>query len=54
VEYSDYEFSRASMETHWKAGYDDAVRSLRDPRVLQRPTNAEGLAIFDLSEPHAD
>jgi NTE family protein len=54
AEYSDYEFSRASMETHWKAGYDDAIRSLRDPRVLQRPTNAEGLAVFDLSELHAD
>jgi NTE family protein len=54
AEYSDYEFSRASMEAHWKAGYDDAVRSLRDPRVLLRPTNAEGLAFFDLSEPHAD
>ena len=49
-EFNDYEFSRASMEAHWKAGYDDAVQSLRDGKVFERPTNAEGLAIFDLAE----
>jgi NTE family protein len=48
-EFNDYEFSRASMEAHWKAGYVDAVQSLRDPRVLERPDNAEGLAVFDLT-----
>ena len=46
--YSDYEFSRSTMEAHWKAGYDQALRSLRDPAVLRRPTNPEGVAIFDL------
>jgi len=46
--FSDYEFSRATMEAHWKAGYDHAVQSLRDPEILRRPTNAEGVAIFDL------
>jgi len=25
----DYEFSRRTMEEHWQAGYDDAVRTLR-------------------------
>jgi NTE family protein len=53
-EFNDYEFSRASMEAHWKAGYDDTVQSLRDPGVLERPNNPEGLAIFDLTAPGSD
>jgi len=52
--YSDYEFSRATMEAHWKAGYDHAVQSLRDPEILRRPTNPEGVAIFDLGQRAAD
>jgi NTE family protein len=46
----DYEFSRLTMEEHWSAGYYDAARALRHPDVLARPTNPEGLAIFDLAE----
>jgi NTE family protein len=45
----DYEFSRQSMEEHWQAGYRDTVRTLRHPEVLQRPTNPEGIAIFDVA-----
>jgi NTE family protein len=44
----DYEFSRASMQEHWRAGYHDAVRTLRHPEVLRRPTNDEGVFTFDL------
>ena len=44
----DYEFSRASMQEHWRAGYDDAVRTLRHPEVLERPSNHEGVFTFDL------
>jgi NTE family protein len=44
----DYDFSRASMEEHWRAGYYDAVRTLRHPEVLERPTNHEGVFTFDL------
>ena len=44
----DYEFSRLSMETHWSAGYNDTVRTLRHPHILERPSNHEGVAIFDL------
>jgi NTE family protein len=43
----DYEFSRGSMEDHWRAGYDDVVRTLRHPQVLERPTNHEGVLTFD-------
>jgi NTE family protein len=45
----DYDFSRASMEEHWRAGYRDAIRTLRHPEVLERPTNHEGIFTFDLS-----
>jgi NTE family protein len=45
----DYEFSRASMREHWRAGYHDAVRTLRHPEVLARPQNDEGVSIFDLA-----
>jgi NTE family protein len=38
----DYDFSRASMEEHWRVGYHDAVRTLRHPEVLERP--------FDLAQ----
>lgn len=45
----DYEFSRLSMEEHWRAGYHDARRTLRQPEVLQRPDNHEGVFTFDLA-----
>ena len=45
----DYEFSRLSMEEHWRAGYHDAVRTLRHPEALQRPRNQEGVCTFDLA-----
>ena len=45
----DYEFSRFSMEEHWRAGYHDARRTLRHPEVLKRPTNHAGVLTFDLA-----
>jgi NTE family protein len=44
----DHEFSRRSMQDHWRAGYHDAQRTLRHPEVLTRPANMEGVFIFDL------
>jgi NTE family protein len=46
----DYDFSRASMEEHWRAGYHDAIRTLRHPEVLERPANHEGVFTFDLAQ----
>lgn len=46
----DYEFSRATMEEHWSAGYEDALLTLRHPEVLQRPRTHDGVATFDLTE----
>ena len=45
----DYEFSRRSMEEHWRAGYHDAVRTLRHPEVLTRSTTPDGVFTFDLA-----
>jgi len=45
----DYEFSRLTMEEHWRAGYHDAVRTLRHEEVLERPDNLEGVSTFDLA-----
>jgi NTE family protein len=45
----DYEFSRLTMEEHWRAGYHDAVRTLRHEEVLERPDTMEGLSTFDLA-----
>ena len=46
----DYEFSRLSMEDHWRAGYHDTVRTLRHPEVLERPHSADGVRVFDLAQ----
>ena len=46
----DYEFSRSSMEEHWRAGYHDTVRTLRHPEVLERPRSLEGVLTFDLAD----
>lgn len=43
----DYEFSGVSMRDHWSAGYEDAARALNCDDIYQRPTNLEGLRIFD-------
>ena len=50
----DYEFSRLSMQDHWRAGYNDTVRTLRHPAVLERPQNEEGFVTFDLSRDGSD
>ena len=45
----DYEFSRRTMEEHWKSGYEDAVQTLRHPEILLRPTSSDGVSTFDLA-----
>lgn len=45
----DYEFSRLTMSEHWRAGYQDALRTLRHPEVLKRPTTLDGVSTFDLA-----
>lgn len=43
----DFEFSRRTMEEHWRAGYDDATTTLLHPEVLTLPSTAQGVAIYD-------
>lgn len=45
----DYEFSRRTMEEHWKSGYADMARTLGHPEVLQRPRSPDGVFTFDLA-----
>jgi NTE family protein len=45
----DYEFSRLSMEEHWRAGYHDARRTLRHPELLKWPIDHAGVLTFDLA-----
>jgi NTE family protein len=45
----DHEFSRRTMEEHWKAGYEDATRTLAHQEVLERPVNHSGVFTFDLA-----
>jgi NTE family protein len=37
------------MEEHWNSGYHDAIRTLRDPEVLLRPSALDGVFTFDLA-----
>jgi len=46
----DFEFSRLSMEAHWLSGYTDTLESLQHPDVLKRPSNLEGIAVFDFNK----
>ena len=46
----DYEFSRRTMEEHWKTGYSDMARTLRHPEVLARPKSPDGVFTFDLRD----
>ena len=51
----DYEFSRRSMEEHWRAGYYDAVRALRHPEIFARATGRyETLLTFDFGRDRDD
>ena len=43
----DYEFSRRTMEEHWVAGYEDVVRAISHPEVMQCPDKMEGVRTFD-------
>jgi NTE family protein len=46
----DFEFSRSTMEEHWKTGYRNARDTLANPEVLQLPDRQEGVRVFDLGE----
>jgi NTE family protein len=46
-ETKDFEFSRLTMEEHWRAGYNDARRTMRHREIFDRPL--EGVFTFDVA-----
>lgn len=46
----DYEFSRLSMDDHWRAGYDDALGALKHKEIFERPDDSEGFRSFDFDD----
>jgi NTE family protein len=50
----DYEFSRRTMDEHWRAGYMDAGVTLSHPEVLALPLPEQSPAVYDfLKRRHA-
>lgn len=47
----DYEFSRQTMEEHWRTGYENARRTLSHPEVLTLPTAPSGVEVYDFLHP---
>ncbi len=46
----DFEFSRRTMEEHWKRRYDETVRTLNHRDALKRPEKLEGVRTFDIAK----
>lgn len=46
-ESKDYEFSRQTMNDHWRTGYENACKSLAHSEVLTPPSEAAGIAVYD-------
>jgi NTE family protein len=44
----DYEFSRISMEEHWRSGLIDARKTLRHAPIFERPTDIDGVETYDV------
>ncbi len=47
----DYDFSRATMEDHWRAGKRDADKTLDHPEVLTPPSEPSGVNVYDFTRP---
>lgn len=47
----DFEFSRLTMEEHWRAGYNDAKRTLRHKEIFGK---SDGVYTFDLAADGSD
>jgi NTE family protein len=50
-ESKDYEFSRQTMEDHWRTGYEDAQYTLSHKEVLELPDDPAGVAVYDFTGP---
>ena len=50
-ESKDYEFSRQTMEDHWRTGYEDAQFTLSHKEVLDLPADPAGVEVYDFTGP---
>ena len=50
-ESKDYDFSRQTMEDHWRTGYEDARTTLAHPEVLTLPPRCSDVAVYDFLHP---
>ena len=50
----DYEFSRRTMEEHWRAGHRDAAQTLAHPEVLTLPDQAHSVMVYDFTTPASE
>jgi NTE family protein len=48
----DYEFSRRTMEEHWRSGHEDASRAISHPEIFERPDTTDGFRAFDFFGRH--
>jgi NTE family protein len=46
---NDYEFSRYTVDEHWRDGRDDVERTLRHPDWINRERPTEGVMVLDLT-----
>ncbi|WP_404713372.1 patatin-like phospholipase family protein [Sphingomonas sp. MMS24-J13] len=53
-ESKDYEFSRQTMEDHWRTGYDNARHTLAQPEVLTLPAEPSGVGVYDFTHEAAE
>ena len=49
IDAKDYEFSRASMQDHWRTGVQDTHRTLHHQSWLRPLADDEGVRVFDLT-----
>jgi NTE family protein len=47
---NDYEFSRYTIDEHWRGGRDDVERTLRHPAWKNRKPPEVGVTVFDLTK----
>jgi NTE family protein len=49
----DNEFSRLTMEEHWRAGYDDVMKTFASPQWNNRVIPDDGFVSIDYRRDHA-
>ncbi|MBS0250238.1 MAG: patatin-like phospholipase family protein [Proteobacteria bacterium] len=47
---NDYEFSRYTVNEHWRSGIDDVERTLSNPAWINRETPEDGVMVLDLTK----